>query len=163
VTPLAAAAFNGNDRLVRTLLEHGADPRAQDATGKGPLAYAAARGQLAVIRRLLDAGVPVDERFGNGLTALMWAAGHANDVPEAEGLAAVRLLLERGAAVDLADARGRTALLIAAERGHGALLELLVRAGADAGRRDASGLGLAELAAEPSLAARAAAAQSEPR
>ena len=83
VTPLAAAAFNGKDRLVALLLAHRADPLALDSTGKSPIVYAAARGHRAIVDRLLGAGVPVDTRHGNGLTALMWAAGHANDVPEA--------------------------------------------------------------------------------
>jgi ankyrin repeat protein len=93
----------------------------------------------------------------------MWAAGHSNDVPEAEGLATVRLLLERGADPELADDRGRTALLIAAERGHAGIVELLLAAGADPGRRDREGLGLAEIAAEPAIAARALGPQSAPR
>jgi ankyrin repeat protein len=145
-------------------LRHGADPTAADATGKTPLVYAAARGHAPIVRRLLDAGVPVDARHAHGLTALMWAAGHTNDVPEGDGLATVRLLLERGASLELADDRGRTALLIAAERGHLRIVELLLEAGADPRVRDRQGLGLAELAAEPAIATLAAKPpQSAPR
>ena len=43
VTPLAAAAFKGNGRIVETLLARGADPNVVDATGKAAITYAAAR------------------------------------------------------------------------------------------------------------------------
>jgi ankyrin repeat protein len=93
------------------------------------------------------------------LTALMWGAGHANDAPEADGLATVQLLLDRGAAVDRADDRGRTALMIAAERGHLGIVELLLAAGADPGRTDNAGADAAALAATPEITARIAAAR----
>ena len=44
VTPLMAAAFKGNDRIVEALLAHGADPNARDTTGKAAMVYAASRG-----------------------------------------------------------------------------------------------------------------------
>ena len=64
----------------------------------------------------------------------MWAAGHTNDTPAADGLATVELLLGAGAPVAPADNRGRTALMIAAERDHPEIVARLLAAGAD--RRD---------------------------
>jgi ankyrin repeat protein len=125
VSPLAAAAFRGNDRIVELLLSRGADPDHVDATGKAPIVYAAARGFVAVVRRLLDAGVDANVRYGNDLTALMWAAGHEDGVGASAAVAVVELLIERGAAIDAADNRGRTALMIAAERGDAAVAETL--------------------------------------
>ena len=148
VTALIAASFNGNARLLRTLLKAGANPGAVDATGKGALIYAAGRGYVSVIKRLLDANVDVNRRYGHDLTALMWAAGHSNDVPEAEGLEAVRLLIERGAAVELADDRGRTALMIAAERGHPQIAGYLRTRGADPAKRDKAGKNALDLAGD---------------
>jgi uncharacterized protein len=139
VSPLAAAAFTGNERVVDLLLGRGADPSAEDSTGKTAIAYAAARGFTRIVERLLGAGVDVHRRYGNALTVLMWAAGHANDVPEADGLRTVELLLGRGARLDDADNRGRTALMIAAELGHGAIVTLLLACGADPGHRDGDG------------------------
>jgi len=82
VTPLAAAAFKGNDRIVEQLIAGGADPKIVRWHRQGGDHYAAARGFVDVVRRLLDAGVArmrVRQRF----TALMWAAGHDEGVGRA--------------------------------------------------------------------------------
>jgi ankyrin repeat protein len=146
VSPLAAAAFRGNDRIVELLLSRGADPDHVDATGKPPIVYAAARGFQLVVRRLLDAGVDPKARYGNDLTALMWAAGHEDGVGATAAVAVVEILIERGAAIDAADNRGRTALMIAAERGDAVVVETLVMRGADRDLRDKTGKTARDLA-----------------
>ncbi len=146
VAPLTAAAFNGNDRLVKLLLDSGAGPGIVDATGKAPMVYAAAKGFAGIVTKLLETGVDVNARYGNDLTALMWAAGHSNDVPVGEGLDTVNLLLDRGALTGLADNRGRTALMVAAERGHAEIVSRLIEAGADPRTRDKDGKDARDLA-----------------
>ncbi|HIC28911.1 MAG TPA: ankyrin repeat domain-containing protein, partial [Rhodospirillales bacterium] len=64
----------------------------------------------------------------NNLTALMWAAGHSNDVPPAEAVTTVKLLIERGARLALKDNRGKTARMIAAEMNHEEVLKVLAAA-----------------------------------
>jgi ankyrin repeat protein len=152
-TPLAAAAFNGSGRMVDLLLEHGADPTETDKTGKGPIVYAAARGFVSVVKKLLDAGVDPNLTYGHDLTALMWAAGHANDAPEPDGLATAQLLVEHGARLDSVDDRGRSALMIAAERGHPLIVAWLIEQGADATRKDNQGLTAEDLAASADVVA----------
>lgn len=153
VSPLSAAAFNGNDRLVAWFLARGADPRDVDGTGKSSIVYAAARGFTTIVARLLDAGVDVQRRYGNDLTLLMWAAGHANDVPETDGIATVELVLARGGSVDDVDNRGRTALMMAAEQGHAAIAKRLVAAGTTVALRDREGRSAADLAASDAVRA----------
>jgi ankyrin repeat protein len=150
-SPLAAAAFNGNDSVAALLLQHGADPKAADLTGKPPIVYAAARGAAQTVERLLGAGIDTNARYAHDLTALMWAAGYADGVKSEDGLRSVTLLLDRGARIEDADDRGRTALMIAAERGHADIVALLLKHGADAGRRDASGQTAASLASDTAV------------
>lgn len=147
ISALTAAAFNGDDDVIEKLLEKGADAEFVDRTGKGPIVYAAAKGFSDSVQLLLKAGVAPDTRYGNNLTALMWAAGHTNDVPVGDGVATVRTLVEHGAAVDLQDDRGRTALMTAAQMGHTEVVEVLVAAGADTGITDKEGKSAADLAA----------------
>ncbi len=151
VAPLAAAAFNGNDRLVKLLLDSGADPGTVDATGKAPMVYATAKGFAGIAAKLLEVGVDVNVRYGNDLTALMWAAGHSNDVPVGEGMDTVNLLLDRRARTGLADNRGRTALMIAAERGHAEIVARLIEAGADPQTRDKDGKDARDLASSEAV------------
>jgi uncharacterized protein len=77
----------------------------------------------------------------------MWAAGHADNAPEAESLRSVSLLLERGAKVNARDDRGRTPLMIAAGLNHTEIARALIAAGADVSLRDRAGKSAADLAA----------------
>lgn len=146
VTPLGAAAYNGNDRIVKLLLKHGAKPEQADGTGKGPVIYAAAKGFASIVQVLFDAGLDPNITYGHSLTALMWAAGHSNDVPPPEGLKAVELIVKSGARLDAADDRGRTALMIAAERNHPLIVNFLLEQGADRSARDKAGKSALDLA-----------------
>src|SRR5262249_9322185 len=143
----AAGAYNGNDRSAAELIAHGANPDAADTTGKTPIVYAAARGFTPVVRRLLAAGVDPKRAYGNGLTALMWAAGYEDGFGERDALDVVALLLDAGAPIDAVDNRGRTALMIASERGHAAVVQALLARGADRSVKDKAGLRALDLAA----------------
>ncbi|KAJ5160569.1 uncharacterized protein N7482_007573 [Penicillium canariense] len=55
-TPLFFAAGNGDDSLIRLLLEYGAEPDPLDEYGETPLLWAAARGLDAPVKTLLDRG-----------------------------------------------------------------------------------------------------------
>lgn len=154
VTPLGAAAFQGSLKLVDLLLTHGADPSSRDLSGKVPILYAAARGFKPIVTRLLATGIDVNAVYGNKLTLLMWAAGHANDVPVDDGVQVVTMLLDRGAAIDAQDDRGRTALMTAAELGHEEVVDLLLRRGAQPGVRDQAGKTAADLTSSEEIRAK---------
>jgi ankyrin repeat protein len=139
LTPLAAAAFNGNAKIADILVSKGADPNTADVTGKTPILYAAARGFQPIVERLLKAGVDINQRYGNNLTVLMWAAGHANDVPDDDGVALVEYLADHGAKIGDLDDRGHDALMIAAELGHAGIVRVLLKKGASPTLLDVSG------------------------
>jgi uncharacterized protein len=145
-TALSAAAFNANAELAELLLTHKAPPDTVDATGKSVIVYAAARGAARIVEMLLNAGVDPNRRYSADLTALMWAAGHADNTPREQGLQTVKLLIDRGATIDLVDDRGRSALMIAAALDHGAVAQALLAAGADRSKRDKTGKSAADLA-----------------
>lgn len=146
MSPLIAASYTGKANIVKMLMDSGADPTAVDTSGKGPLVYAAGKGYLKIVTMLLDTDrIDINKKYGNNLTALMWAAGHGNDVPEQEGVAIATLLIEHGASINDVDNRGRSALSIAASRGHLKMTELLLAQGAK-NSRDKQGLSAVELA-----------------
>jgi len=95
---------------------------------------------------LLGHGVDVNARYGNALTALIWAAGYSDEAGTEDVAETLNLLLDHCARSDDQDGRGRTALMTAAELGHGAAVELLMRRGADATVRDKAGKSAHDLA-----------------
>ena len=151
LTPLTVAAFKRDDTLVAALLAKKANPAAVDRTGKTAIVYAAVRGALPVVRRLLDQGIDVNARYGNDLTALMWAAGYDENIATADGTRTVAFLLDRGAHIDDRDNRGRSALMIAAEQGHAEVVDLLLSRGADARAKDNAGKMAADLTTSTAL------------
>ena len=151
LTPIAAAAFAGNERVVRLLLDKGGDPKKADATGKAPMCYAVARGFPKVVRLLIDHGIDVNARYGNDLTALMWAAGHEDGAGSSDVADVLALLLDHDAHIDDQDNRGRTALMIAASLGHAKAVDVLLARGADKTLHDKEGKTAADLAVNDAL------------
>ena len=114
---------------VQLLIDSGADVNAKDERGNTALIYATeARPaiNLAVTEMLVKAGADVNTTGEDGMTALMYAAMH--DDPRV-----VKRLLEAQADVAARDAKGWTALMHATrkDRGHAAIIELLIAAGAE--------------------------------
>ncbi|HYA04558.1 MAG TPA: ankyrin repeat domain-containing protein, partial [Xanthobacteraceae bacterium] len=101
-------------------------------------------------------GVDAKERYGNDLTALMWAAGHDEGVGAAAIGRVVDLLVAHGAVLDAADNRGRTALMIAAASGDAAVVDLLIARGADRTAKDKDGKTARDLAANAEVRERLA-------
>jgi ankyrin repeat protein len=112
-TPLHFAAFFGEDRVARVLLEHHADAGAvaNNPMQVQPLHSAAAARNLALARALLEHGAPVNARQQKGWTALHAAAQHG-DQPMVE------LLLKYGANPNAKNDDGRTPDEVADEKGH---------------------------------------------
>jgi len=152
MTPLAAAVTARREALVALLLEHGAlaDQRLPNAVTA--LMIAAVTGHDAIAGQLLAAGAAVDAQDADGRSAMHAAAqfGFAhNDSLHARRL--FDLLLAHGVDVNLADREGKTPLLLllgaqqrpgtACDATHiGALLPVLLDAGARLGHADQRGV-----------------------
>jgi ankyrin repeat protein len=98
-------------------------------------------GDLATTRALLDAGADPNEADGDGYT-LLYGAVIVNQTEMA------RLLIERGAKVNAVDPRGMTPLLYAASAdfGDSAMVDLLLKMGANPAARTKEGLTAEDLA-----------------
>ena len=95
-TPLHVAGRSGQAPVVQALLEAGADPHAETASGATPLHLAAQAGNAAAVAALLDHGADANapERTW-GQTSLMFAAA-------SNRLGPVNVLMERGADLETA-------------------------------------------------------------
>lgn len=115
-TPFIRAAESGDVRVMRLLLEYGADPHITTYGGTNALMAAAGvnwtvaqtytesdESSLEAVRLCLELGLDVNATNSMGLTALLGAANRGfNDM--------IVLLAENGARLDVRDAVGRTAL-----------------------------------------------------
>ena len=127
------AAFQGDETLLKLLLERGAKVNDLVETG-GALGQAAWGGHAGVARLLLDAGAQVDQRdLVANYTPLHWAASSERSSP-----AVVELLLARGADAQCRrrpdrgqlSGRGANAVVLARKRGDTPIVQALLKAGA---------------------------------
>ena len=126
-TPLYYAAFRGHAKVVRVLLEAGADPNVRtEQGGYTPLYHAARGGHAEMVRDLLQANADINARTARTNSTPLYTAafrGHAE---------IVRALLKAGADVNTRTARaGATPLYAAARNGHAEIVRALLAAGAD--------------------------------
>ncbi|OQR97472.1 serine/threonine-protein kinase TNNI3K-like [Achlya hypogyna] len=145
-TPLFVAAYNGREGVVRQLIAAGANVNHKGNDQFTSLIYAAVKGHVACARRLLAAGADVNAANKSMNTARDIAKGYNNsnvlralDEVQPSGLVRaagegylmrVRHLLATGSDVNTPDSSGKTPLLAAVSKGHIALVELLLNAGA---------------------------------
>lgn len=123
---LIAAARAGDAAAVTTALAAGAEIEARSDSGATALMIAASRGDAAMVENLLEAGADPAARHAGALeaTALMYAGG-------APDPAVAALLIAHGADIDAVDVQGDPAVNWAAYYGNSAVLDILLRAGAD--------------------------------
>ncbi len=159
-TALMLAAALGDDELMRTLLDNGADPNKRDSHGTTALIIAARHGRLQTVRTLLRAPATkvnlVDIVGHNALSGaatqghldicgllLGFGDAHLERQSHVQSnnpllVAASRghypicaLIIKQGVDIDIADSDGCTALWRAAERGQIECCEWLIKAGAN--------------------------------
>jgi ankyrin repeat protein len=131
-TPLHKAAFIGNFSVVKLLIEAGALVDSEDKIMKEtPLGLAVTRGNHEMIEYLVDQGADIHHLNKDGANMLHNAA---ND--KALG----NYLLDKGLSIHQVERFNNCRPLnIAADRGHKALVECLVEAGADINYPDKKG------------------------
>jgi len=111
-TPLHRAAYSNHIKVVRYLLEQGADPLATTDTGWTPMHSAAKWNNADIVELLLHAGTPVNTLSEGGLTALHVAAMTSESRQTLEFL-----LMQPDIDLSLASNQGDTARDIAARSG----------------------------------------------
>jgi hypothetical protein len=110
-TPLTRAVALGTPKLVKRLLELGADPSATTGTARTVLHIAALNNRPQVVRMLLNAGVSTENKD----TIYGWTALHIAVFQCNRDHATVRMLLAYGANVNAVDDTGHTPLDIMKE------------------------------------------------
>jgi hypothetical protein len=83
-TPLHYAAANGHVKIVRLLLQNGAEVNAKDRRDRTPLHYAAIHGHIDILHLLVEIGADLEAQTNNGSRALHIAAweGHLPFIQE---------------------------------------------------------------------------------
>ncbi|MDO7934258.1 ankyrin repeat domain-containing protein [Xanthomonas euvesicatoria] len=149
VTVLMLACALGLPDIVARLLTAAADVHATDNQGLAPLHCAALYGftardttrLLALLDTVLLAGADPDALAGGRVSPLLLLLGARAEpgtaCDEKVVLAGVERLLDEDVSLDVADQRGFGPLHLAALHGLPLLVQRLLRAGADADRRDA--------------------------
>jgi len=129
-TKLMDAASNGDEVRFQAALAAGDKLTDVDASGWTPLMYAVGSYGNSEESEILKAGANVNARSKRGETALMASAatGIANED-----------LLHAGADVNAVNDVGMTALMLLVQRGKADEIAILLKAGADARKKDAAG------------------------
>ena len=117
-SPLTMASKHGSCKIVKILIDSGADVNQTDSQGNSPLIHAAKEGKNMFTLRLSSADV---KQSGNYHTCL-------------------ELLLKAGADVDMANKYNSTALLLATTRGNIKSMKLLLQADCDINWKDGNGM-----------------------
>ena len=145
---LAVACEDGNEPIVRLLLEHGAECDIHTVSGcpssGTAIVKAGARGNVNILKLLLAKGARIHDTTGGALhkqNALHVASKYNNaDV--------IPFLIQQGLDVNTPTTYGSTPLMLAAERGNLEAAKALLAAGADTSIKDHTGKTAADYAME---------------
>lgn len=122
-TPLHEAVLNRHIKLVKLLLDNGAEVNARDEDRETPLGVAADDGDLYILKLLISRGANINTKNSCGDTPLTEAAEEGH-------LDIVKLLISSEANINSRDKYGYTPLHRAAEKGRKKIVEFLVSKGA---------------------------------
>lgn len=124
-TALIAAAYDGSEKIMESLLEHNANPNIQHEYWGTALEVAASFGNTVTTQLLLDHGASVEPenvgRYGNALQAACYAANKT----------LVENLVARGANINAKGGKFSYPIIAAADEGRAEIVEYLVNHGAN--------------------------------
>jgi hypothetical protein len=151
-TAVLAAAIRGSIRLVRWLIERGADVNIGTMpANETPIHVAARCGNTDMIRELVAAGADIEARTQNKWTPL-WVASHCKMWEEgkrkSDTIEAITVLVELGADLEGRAENGDTPLMEAVLSGFVKGVQTLCEAGADVNITDGTGIAVLHRAAE---------------
>ena len=133
LTPLHNAACFGHNKLIDILLQHRANPHAEDDEGWTPLHHACQNGYIDCVQTLCMAGVDITAVDVDGSAPIHYAAdgNHSN---------IVMALVDRGCDMNMVDSEySRTPLMSAARQGGVETVKVLLNKGADPDILDVNG------------------------
>lgn len=140
IAPLMAAASEGHVDVVKHLIAAHANVNVKDTDQTTALMAAAARGHVKVVQELLNANALVNEQNSDGHSALMFAYNGKNQVDTLWHRYTQYVKdAEDGTKKQPADDNGTGPLIRDALDNHIALIELLIKAGANAALKDKEG------------------------
>jgi ankyrin repeat protein len=140
ITPLIAASSEGHVECVKLLLTAKANVNAKDKDSTNSIMAASARGHLDVVTALLETGANVNEQNADGHTALMFAYNGKNQVETLwERYNQFVAEAKAGDSKEDVDDNGTGPIIREALDNHTALVDLLLKKGADASLKDKEG------------------------
>lgn len=132
-TPLYIAAAQGHKKLVRLLLNNGADVDKVTSKGYSPLAIAAQSGFTSIVALLIEKNANINLATCENKTPLYLAASQGY-------LDIVKILLARHAEVNTLTQYHISPLHVAIMRGYRDIVKVLIKAGANLNEKDETGL-----------------------
>lgn len=129
---LNAAAYQGNELLVKKIIELGADTNQRDGSGHMPIASAILNEKIGIVELLLKVGVDSNSKSAGGSAILIGAVAGGN-------LELCRLLIKHGAAPDTGNADNFTPLMMACSVAQTEIVKFLLSQAVVVNRQDIRG------------------------
>lgn len=138
-TPLTAAIFNKNDKIVRLLLERGANPNLHDHDAF-PLHKSCSSQRKKIVRMLISYDADINRaRKGSSGGSNNCLFGYLRNTRGRARKGIVKCLLTAGIDVDCTDGRGQTSLMLSAIMGNIPIMQLLLDRNANIEHTDFEG------------------------
>jgi hypothetical protein len=127
-TALSNASHDGENDLVKLLIENNADIELTDKYGFTPFMVAAYNGHMKIVKMLHDNGADIDKQNDNGNTALSLSCDFGQ-------IRSVKLLMDYGANPNTSSIYGLTPLMAAITRYQQDVAKFLIKNGVDINAR----------------------------